>query len=459
MSKSINMTQGDPFRLLFRFALPLMLGNVFQQLYTMVDTAIVGKGVGLQALAALGSVDWLNWMMLGMAQGFTQGFSVRIAQKFGEGNREKLQLFMGQSALISGVLAVLCTGIGWGCLPIFLQFLRVPEELRSMAALYTGILMTGLPAVFFFNYCSAVLRAVGDSKTPLAAMTAAAILNIVLDLVAVFVLHWGIAGAAIATIIAQCVSGVICVIKICDTPQLRFSKASLAPRWDILKNLLKIGLPVAGKNLMVAIGGMVVMTVVNTFGTTFIAGFTATNKLYGLLEIAALSYSYAITTYVGQNYGAMRLDRISAGMKSATVLSLVTSVIIMVCMIVFGRPITMLFISAEDAALAMEAGEIAYQYLCVMAAGLPVLYILYLLLAAMQGLGDTIRPMISGSIEFLFRMGVAIVIARIGVEKGIFLAEPAAWISAMVYLLYCYRKRMKRGWREKTEFSIGEAED
>ena len=445
MSKTLNMTQGRPLSLLIRFSLPLMFGNVFQQLYTVVDTAIVGKGVGMAALAALGGVDWLNWMMLGIAQGFTQGFSVRISQKFGEENWDGLRRFMGQSALISAVLALICVLVGQLALPLFLLFLRVPAELSGMASLYTRILFGGLPVVFFFNYCSAMLRAVGDSKTPLVAMSVAAVVNIGLDIIAVFVLKWGVAGAAIATLLAQCLSGGICLIKICRTPLLRFGKQDLLPDRNVLGNLMGIGSPSAAKNMIIAIGGMAVMAVVNTFSTPFIAGFTSTNKLYGLLEICALSYGNAVITYVGQNYGAMRFDRIRAGMKSAAILAVATAVVISALMFLLGRPITMLFISTENPADALEAGNVAYQYLCVMASWLPVLYILYLLFSALQGLGDSVRPMISGIIELVCRVGIAIAVAYIGYESGIFLAEIFAWTGAVVYLGYHFRKRLKKG--------------
>lgn len=444
MSKTLTMTQGNPLRLLVRFSLPLMFGNVFQQLYSVVDTAIVGRGVGMNALAALGSVDWLNWMMLGIAAGFTQGFSVRIAQKFGENNRKDLHLFMGQSTLAAIALAFLCMILGQLALPLFLQLLRVPDALYSMSALYTRIIFGGVPVMFLYNYASATLRAVGDSKTPLLAMTVAAVTNIALDLIAVFVLRWGIAGAASATVFAQGLSAVICIVRIYRTKELRFPKENLRPHWDILKNLLKIGFPAAIKNWMIAIGGMVVMAVVNTFDTAFIAGFTASNKLYGLLEIAALSYGHAVITYVGQNYGAMRFDRIRSGMKSATVLALATSLVIAAIMFLFGRPITMLFISGKNPAEALIAGKTAYHYLCVMASCLPVLYALYLLLSALQGLGDTIRPMISGFLELGMRICVAVAVAVTGYANGIFGAEVAAWIGATVYLAIHYRKFIKQ---------------
>ncbi len=445
MSKTLNMTQGRPLSLLIRFSLPLMFANMFQQLYTVVDTAIVGRGVGMAALAALGGVDWLNWMMLGIAQGFTQGFSVRISQKFGEEDWNGLRRFMGQSAVITAVLALVCVLVGQLALPVFLVFLRVPAELSGMASLYTRILFSGLPVVFFFNYCSAMLRAVGNSKTPLVAMTVAAVVNIILDIVAVFVLKWGVAGAAIATLLAQCLSGGICLVKICRTPLLRFTKKDLLPDRNVLGNLMGIGSPSAAKNMIIAIGGMAVMAVVNTFSTPFIAGFTSTNKLYGLLEICALSYGNAVITYVGQNYGAMRFDRIRAGMKSAAILAVATAVVISALMFLFGRPITMLFISTENPADALEAGNVAYQYLCVMASWLPVLYVLYLLFSALQGLGDSVRPMISGIIELVCRVGIAIAVAYIGYESGIFLAEIFAWTGAVVYLGYHFRKRLKKG--------------
>ncbi len=445
MSKTLNMTEGRPFRLLIRFALPLMFANVFQQLYTVVDTAIVGRGVSMDALAALGSVDWLNWMMLGIAQGFTQGFSVRIAQKFGEGDQKGLQLYMGQSAVAAAVLAVLCTVFGQLTMPLFFWILRVPPELEDMAAIYTRILMAGLPAVFFFNYCSSVLRAVGDSKTPLVAIAIAAVTNIALDYVTVMVLDKGIAGAAVATLIAQCLSGSICLIRIFRTPQLRFDKGDMRPQRESIQNLLRLGAPSAFKNLMVAAGGMAVMMVVNQGTTAFIAGVTATNKLYGLLEIAALSYGYAVITYVGQNYGAMRLDRIKSGMKSATVLALATSVVIAAVMVVLGQPIVSLFISADTPEETAAACKVAYQYLCVMAGGLPVLYMLYLLLSALQGLGDAVRPMVSGFMELAMRVSVALIVGLAGGETGIFAAEIAAWVGATVYLLYHFIKRMKKG--------------
>ena len=430
MARTLNMTTGRPMKLLFSFALPLMFGNIFQQLYTVVDTAIVGQGVGMTALAALGTVDWLNWMMLGIAQGFTQGFCIRMSQKFGAQDMEGLKQTLGTSVILTAIVAILGTLISQLGLPVFLKWMQAPDYLIPSATQYSRIIMGGFAAVCFFNLCSSTLRAVGDSKTPLVAMVIAAVTNIILDVVAVFMLGWGIAGAAAATIFSQLLSGILCAVKIFQTPELRFERRHITLNLFMAKDLMRIGIPAAAKNIIIAVGGMVVQTVVNSFDSmSFIAGFTATNKLYGLLEIAALSYGYAVTTYVGQNYGAGLTPRIRSGVRAANTLALISSVVIATIMFLFGRQITMLFISREDLALAMEAGETAYRYLCCMSASLPVLYVLYVYMSALQGMGNTVAPMLSAVFELVIRISVSIIVAYIGFREGIFIAEVGAWFG------------------------------
>ena len=445
MARTLNMTSGSPAKLLFSFALPLMFGNIFQQLYTIVDTAIVGRGVGMLALAALGTVDWLNWMMLGIAQGFTQGFCIRMSQKFGAQDIEGLKQTLGTSILLTVLVAAVGTLISQIGLPLFLTWMQVPEYLRESATLYSRIIMGGFTAVCFFNLCSSTLRAVGDSKTPLIAMVVASVTNIVLDVAAVFWLNWGIAGAAAATVFSQLLSGVLCAIKIWQTPELRFQKCHLTLSLQNAKDLMGIGIPGAVKNIIIAAGGMVVQTVVNSFESmSFIAGFTATNKLYGLLEIAALSYGYAVTTYVGQNYGAGLIPRIRSGVRSANGLALISSLVIAAVMLIFGRPITMLFISREDAALALEAGETAFRYLQLMSISLPILYVLYVFMSALQGMGNTITPMWSAVFELAVRLSVAFLVAQIGYRNGIFWAEVGAWYIGGATQAFGYFLQMRK---------------
>lgn len=438
---SRDMTVGRPGRLLLGFALPLMLGNICQQLYMVVDTAIVGRGVGVDALAALGCVDWFNWMVFGIAQGLSHGFSVLMAQKFGQKDLPGLRQTAAQSALLSGFIAVGFIILFQLTLPLILRLLQVPTELQSLSALYTRILIAGALPMFFFNYCSGVLRAIGDSKTPLKAMLIASVINMALDSVAVFVLGWGIAGAAGATVFSQCVSGAICARQIWKNSQLHFGWENMKPDRFLCRSLLAMGAPIAGKNIIISVGGMTIQAVVNGFAMSFIAGFTATGKLYGVLEVAALSYGYAVSTYVGQNYGAEQFARIRRGVRSACGLAVATSLLVAAVMIGFGRHITMLFISPEDPLLAAAAGQVAYDYLFCMAVFLPVLYLLFVFQSALQGIGDTRSTINFGMVEFSLRVGLALLVLITGFQYGIFAAEVLSWTGSAVYLFLRYRHR------------------
>lgn len=438
MNRNLNMTNGHPASLLIRFALPLMFGNVFQQLYTVVDTAIVGKGVGMDALAALGTVDWLNWMFLAICQGFTQGFAVRMSQKFGEGDSEGLKQTIGVSAKLSVYIAIVSLIVAEAGLPLFLSWLQVPENLMPYAKIYSGIILAGVPAMMFYNYCASVLRAIGDSKTPLIAMIAASIANIILDSIAVFVLDWGIAGAAVATVLAQILAGAVCMVKMLRSSQLRFEKRHMAKDPALVRALMALGAPLAAQFVIIAVGGMAVQSVVNRFGTSFIAGFTATNKLYGILEIAAVSYGFAITTYAGQNFGAALWDRIRKGTNWAVLLSVLTATLIAAAMILFGRDITMIFIESEIPELEIAAGNVAYRYLCFMSLALPILYLLHVYRAALQGVGNAQIPLWSGVVEFFIRVGASVVVGITMWQDGIFIGEIGAWIGAAILLAVAY---------------------
>lgn len=438
-----SMTEGRPLKLIFSFALPLMIGNVFQQLYTVVDTMVVGQVLGVNALAALGASDWLNWMMLGIIQGFAQGFSILMAQEFGAGNIKRLKKVVGNSIGLAIVSAVLLLIMGeWIVLPV-LSLLGTPAEIINQSLLYLRIMFAGIPVVMIYNLLASILRALGDGKTPLHAMIVAAVINIVLDIIFVMFLGWGIAGAAIATVIAQFSSSVYCFIHIRKIEILRLSKEDYKWEKELDKKLIFLGFPMAFQNAIISVGGMIVQSVVNGFGVIFIAGFTATNKLYGVLEVAATSYGYAMITYVGQNLGAGKIDRIKKGMRSAVLIAMITAAVIAVCMLVFGHQILGCFISGnpEETEKTMN---IAYHYLAIMSICLPVLYLLHVVRSALQGMGDTVLPMVSGIAEFLMRTGTAILLPVLIGEEGIFYAEILAWIGADVILVTSYFIRMKK---------------
>lgn len=437
------MTKGSPARLLFFFAIPLMLGNLFQQLYTMVDTIIVGQGVGVQALASLGAADWLNWLFQGIATGLTQGFSILFAQFYGARNEEALKKSIGNAIVLTLAAAVLLTAAGEILLTGILNLLKTPQDIYGGASIYLRIMFGGIPVVLFYNLEAALLRALGDSKSPLIAMVVAACTNIALDLLFVMVFHWGIPGAAAATIIAQCVSLLYCLAVIRKISIVRPGREDFRLGRSLCRQLLGLGIPVMFQNTVISVGGMVVQSVINGFGFLFVAGFTATNKLYGLLETAAISFGFSITTFVAQNMGAGNYGRIRKGMRSGAAMALLTSVAVSAVMLLFGRQILSLFISA-DAGQADEVLYIAFHYLTIMSIFLAVLYALHAYRCALQGLGDTVTPMVSGIAEFVMRVLAALLLPRVMGQEGIYYAEILAWIGAAAILVTAYYRRMGR---------------
>lgn len=432
-----SMTGGTPGKLIFTFALPLMLGNVFQQLYTVVDTMVVGKYLGVDALAALGASDWLNWMMLGIVQGLTQGFAILMARAFGAGDRGRLRDVVGSSALLSAVFSLLLVGLGQLAARPVLLLLQTPGDILPNTLLYLRIMFMGVPIVTAYNLLACILRSLGDGRTPLEAMVVASATNIGLDLLFVMVFQWGIAGAAAATLIAQLVSGLFCLYHVSKLELLRLERSNFRLEAGETLRLLGLGFPMAFQNCVISIGGMIVQFVVNGSGVLFIAGFTASNKLYGVLEIAATSYGYAMITYVGQNLGARKYQRVRQGMRAALAIALATSVVIAAVMLALGRGILSWFISGTPQEVE-QTMSIAYFYLSVMSWALPILYILHVVRSAIQGMGNTALPMVSGVVEFVMRTATALCLPLAVGEIGIFFAEPAAWIGADVVLVTSY---------------------
>ena len=438
-----NMTEGKPLKLIVSFALPLMVGNIFQQLYTVVDTMIVGKALGVDALAALGATDWLYWMMLGMVQGIAQGFGIMMAREFGAKQYDSLRRTVGCSTSLSAICAVVLLILGQAVARPVLQMLQTPDAILGDSLLYLRIMILGLPIVMFYNLLACILRSLGDGQTPLSAMIVAALTNIALDLLFVLVFHWGIAGAAVATLIAQLISGLYCLHHIRKIQFLSMDRENFGWKLSLSGRLLGLGFPMAFQNMIIAIGGMIIQMVVNGYGVSFIAGFTASNKLYGILEIAATSYGYAMITYVGQNLGAGKIDRIRQGMRWATTVALGTSAVIAGVMLVFGEWIVGAFISGTPEEI-LEATRVGYTYLSVMSICLPVLYVLHVTRSAVQGLGNTVLPMVSGIAEFIMRTGGVLLLPAILGENGIFIAEILAWVGADMILIPSYFITMRK---------------
>ncbi len=438
-----SMTTGKIAPLLITFALPLMAGNIFQELYTVVDTMIVGQFLGVAALAAVGNGGWITWMLLGAVQGLTQGFANPVAQAFGAGDKERVRKNMANSIVLTAVISILLLILGESVMIPLLKLLNTPAEIFDMSLLYLRIYYAGTPVIMAYNYAACHLRALGNSKDPLVAMIIASLTNIVLDILFVGPMGMGIAGAVIATVISQVVAAVYSFICLFKIDFVYFKREYFVPDAQLSGNLLYMGLPMALQNVILSVGGLIVQFIVNQYGIIFIAGMTATNRLYGLLETAGISYGYAISTYVGQNRGAGEITRVRKGVKTGFVIGILTSIVIAAVMLLFGKNILILFISgtAEEIAATMT---VAYRYLVIMSVLLPTLYCLHVLKFTLIGLGNSLYPMLSGVAEFVMRVASALIIPVYFGEMNLFFAEPIAWIGADIVMAVGYVVCMRK---------------
>lgn len=437
-----RMTEGSPTRLIIHFALPLMLGNMLQQVYIMTDTLIVSRVLGINALAAVGATDWLSYMMISIVQAVSQGFAIMLAQDFGADDHEHLHKALAHSIKLALILTVVITAAALVIMNPLLRVMHTKSELMPMASGYLGVIYAGLPAVMLLNFGSSVLRAFGNSKTPLYAVAISACLNVVLDLLFVAVFDFGVEGAAVATVMAQCIAGLFCLYAISRIDWISIKKEHFGKEKGLDWKLFSLSWPMMIQNMIIALGGLVVQSQVNQYDISFISGYTATNKIYGLLEMAAIAYGFAMVTYIGQNYGAHLVDRIKKGIKDACVVAVITSAVIAMGMLLFGRTITGMFLTGEGADV-VEAGNVAYQFLTIMSIPLPVLYILYIARSSLQGFGDTVNPMLSGIAECVTRILIALFAVHIFGSTAMLVAEPAAWFAAMLLLIGALIKRIR----------------
>ena len=432
-----DMTTGSPTKIILLFSLPLIVGNIFQQMYTIVDTMVVGKALGVTALAALGSIDTINWVVLGIVLGMTQGFGILIAQKFGEKDSENLNRIIRNSLVLSAILSIALLILVQVLINGFLFILQVPSEIIPLARIYLRILIGGIPISVAYNMEAVILRSLGDSKSPLVAMVISTVSNIILDIVFVVGFKWGIPGAAIATLIAQLFSALYCGVRSKNLGMVSFVKGQKLIDKEWTKPMLKLGTPLAFQNMIISLGGVILQSIIDSFGVLVIAGSTATNKLYGILESAALAYGYAMTTYVGQNYGAGKTDRIRKGVTTANVISVISCVVIATITIGFGKHFLSLFISGTPEEFETTL-KFAYRFLTDLSLFLPTLYLIHVLRCVLQGLGHTVITMMSGFIELVIRIIAALTLPFIFGPEILFYAHILAWIGSDIVLIVGY---------------------
>ena len=435
-----DMTTGNPVKLILLFSIPLLIGNIFQQFYSMVDTIIVGRFVGVEALAAVGTTSSMVFLVNGFVMGLTSGFAVLISQKYGAKDEAGVKKAVASSITLSIIATIIVTFISVISAKPLLALMNTPSNIMKDASTYIIILYAGNVAIIFYNMMAAILRALGDSKTPLYFLIVSSVLNIILDLVLIINFKMGVAGAAYATVISQGVSALLCIIYTYKKYKiLRLKKEDFKVKKKYYRKHLKIGIPMALQFSITAIGIMTVQSAINIFGSTVIASYAAASKVLQLVMQPATTLGVTMATYCGQNIGAKRYDRIKLGVKKCVQISIITSLISAMVLIFLGKYFVMMFVSNPDA----EILSYAQQVLNISAIFFIPLGLIFVYRNALQGIGDSFIPMMAGVYELVARAVVAFTLPKVLEFMGICLADPVAWFAAVIPLAYTYYKREK----------------
>lgn len=441
--KTKDMTQGKPLGLLLGMALPLLAGSVFQQLYSVADASIVGRGIGVDAFAAVGVCTWFGFLFQSIVQGMAEGFSIPVSQSFGAGEQDKLRKNIGNAAVLTLVLGLAIMIAALVLIRPVMTMMNTPEDIYGLSMRYLTIIACGLPIVMLYNLLAGVLRALGNSRSPLIAMLLSSAVNIILDVILVLGMGMGIECAAATTVAAQICSCIYCLFCLRRIEAVRLNRKDFVPDWNRCKGLIGIGLPMSVQNAAIAIGGMVVQSIVNPLGVAFIAGYTAVMKLMGIIEMAGYSFGHAMTVYNGQNLGAQKLDRVRHGTLVGVLIGQVTSVIVAMVMLLFGRLILTAFIDPA-ASNAAEVLNVGCEFLYMMSIFFPVLYLIHILRTAIQGLGNTAIPLWSCVAELVLRIASALMLTKWIGYQGVFWAEILAWAGADIVLIPGYFRVMRK---------------
>lgn len=441
MAKVKDMTVGSPTKNILKFCLPLMVGNLFQQFYNMADTIIVGQFVGKDALSAVGSVGSLSFLIVGSVIGLCSGFAIPVAQRFGAQDFKNLKKYVANIIYTSIIVGIIFTiGAVFLTNPL-LKLLNTPAEIYKDAYNYIVIIFAGIGATMFYNLLASIVRALGDSKTPLYFLLFSSFLNIGLDLLLIIVFHMGVRGAAVATVISQFISGVLCFIYVKRSYSiLHITKETRALDFKFVKELLRNGLPLALQFSITAIGSVMLSSCINGLGADIIAAFTIGGKTQLMIVLPAETIGITMATYCGQNLGARKFERITKGVKRAIVVAFVYSAIGFIIARFFGPYLSLLFIDKGET----EVIALAQQYINMGSYFYPILAVLFVLRNAIQGVGYSMTAMTTGAFELVARaaMGFGFV-NRIGYD-AVCVANPVAWATADLFLIPAYIFVMKK---------------
>lgn len=435
-----DMTVGSPMKLILGFLIPMLFGLLFQQLYNMVDTIIVGKYLGVQALAAVGSTGSVNFMIIGFCIGVCNGFAIPVAQKFGEKNESAMRqyianggwLALGFAAVMTIVVCLLCRNI--------LVWMKTPEDIIDGAYSYIFVIFMGIPAIYLYNFVSGILRSMGDSTTPLVFLLMSSIMNIALDFFTILVLHMGVAGAAWATVISQAVSGVLCLLYM----RKKFTILRMqGDEWKLnryaVRALCSMGIPMGLQYSITAIGSVVLQTAVNSLGSVAVASVTAGSKVSMFFCCPFDAMGATMATYGGQNVGARRLDRVDHGIRACILLGAAYSVIALAVIFFFGDVVALLFVDAKE----VEILANTRQFMMANVIFYFPLALVNIVRFMIQGLGYSKFAIIAGVCEMAARSLVGFCLVPVFGYAAVCFANPCAWVAADLFLIPAYMKVMK----------------
>ena len=437
-----DMTKGNPAKLLILFTIPMFIGNVVQQLYSAVDSIVVGHFVSVEAMAAIGATSSMLFFFMNMAVGLSNGMGIVMSQYFGAKNEKLLQRASANALIVTLVAATVMGGLGMICARPLLELMKTPADIIDMSHLYISISYGGMFCLLGYNVTASILRAVGNSRAPLYFLIFSSFLNIVLDLVFVLVFHWNVAGVAIATLTAQAVSALLSVSYIYrHYPMLRFKLRDLKPDWEIITRVVKIGLPMSLQSACFAAGMMVIQATINSYGTTVVAGYTAAVRVETLTWMIPTTIGTSISNYAGQNAGAKDIDRIQQGLKAAVKICIISSIASTLFVYLTGTSMLKLFIDNQP-----EILKVAQEFLFVNATFYMFIGLVMIYNGTLRGIGDVGLPMFSAFIELFIKVGGSLLFSYLFGYFGIWFAEPLGWIIATIpSAIYYYRG----GWKKK----------
>lgn len=435
-----DLTKGTPAKLIFLFTIPLLVGNIFQQFYNMVDMIIVGQTLGKGALAAVGSTGSITFLIIGFAQGLSAGLSIITAQRFGAKEYRRVKRSFAVSVMISLAVTVILTALSLIFIDPLLHLMQTPADIYQQAKEFISIILGGMVASMAFNLLSNMIRALGDSRTPLLFLIFAVIINVVLDLVFIINFNMGVAGAAWATIIAQLASSIMCYIYILKKiPLLQLKKRDFYVRKEEYRVHLNAGLPMAFQSSIIAIGTVILQAALNSLGTDVVAAQAAAGRIDQFATQPMMSFGVTMATFTGQNFGAKKYRRILIGVKQCLMMSIGFSILAGIAVILFGQNFVALFVARSET----NVFELAQVYFNANASMYWILAILFILRYTLQGLGQAKIPTIAGIMELFMRSFAAIFLTRLFGYHGAVLASPLAWAGSVAVLVYSYLKAIK----------------